>query len=353
VTSAAPKSKLRPIESPFTRATDTRVRRFIAERGAVSQGERVLVAVSGGQDSTALLLILSRLASKLGLALTAAHFDHQLRDQAETTADRRFVEGLAAATGLPLVCGKGDVPARVRECKETVEEAARNLRYEFLGAEAGREGVEAVAVGHTRDDRAETVLMHIVRGSGLDGLAVMEPRCAWPFGDGPRIARPLLELTRNETRRYCLESGVEPRDDATNELLIATRNRVRHEVLPALRSINPRIDEALCRLADAAAQDTAYLDDAADAAWQSLATADGGEVGLPRAAFDELAPAIAVRLVRRAARELGAPVPQQERVEEVLRAAAKSTGKIELPGGIEVLVRRDRLTFRRASPQAG
>ena len=299
-----------------------------------------------------MLLVLSRLARKLGLTLKVAHFDHQLREPAETAADRQFVEELAAAAGVPIVSGAGDVPARVRERKETVEEAARNLRYCFLAAEAGRAGADAVAVGHTQDDRAETVLMHIVRGSGLDGLADMARAVGWPFGEGPEIARPLLGLSREETRRYCVESGIEPRDDPTNELLVATRNRVRHEVLPALRAINPRIEEALCRLADAAAEDARYLDEAAEVVWESIAGDKGAVVSLHRAEFDGQSAAIAARLVRRAAAHLGGPVPQQERVASVLLAVAKGSGIIELPGGVEAVVTRERLTFSRAMSEA-
>jgi tRNA(Ile)-lysidine synthase len=344
VKSTSSRKKRVPIESPFTRATDTRVRRFIEERGVLRPGDRVLVAISGGQDSTALLLILSRLAGELGVTLAAGHFDHQLRDARESAEDRRFVEQMAGLVGVAIAFGGGDVARRAREQKETVEEAARNLRYQFLGSEARRVEAPVVAVGHTRDDRAETVLMHVVRGTGLDGLATMGERSAWPFGRGPDIVRPLVELSREETRRYCLESGVEPRDDPTNEMLIATRNRVRHEVMPALRSMNPRVDEALARLAEAAARDAEYVDATAAAAWAAEAVCEEGVVTLDRGRFLELPGAIAVRLVRLAAGHLCGPVPSQERVEQVLVAARAGRGKIELSGGIVVMVSRDRLT---------
>jgi tRNA(Ile)-lysidine synthase len=153
-------------------------------------------------------------------------------------------------------------------------------------------------------------------------------------------------LSREETRRYCEESGVVPRDDPTNELLIATRNRVRHEVMPLLRTFNPRIDEALCRLADSAAEDTAYLDELAAGQWSTV-TFDEECVQMGRKDLAALPEAIAARLVRMAAAHLGAPVPQAEHVEQVLAAARRGSGTIELPGGIVAAASASLVSVRR------
>jgi tRNA(Ile)-lysidine synthase len=343
------RSRIKLTESPFTRAIDTKVRHLI--EGVLEPGERALAAVSGGQDSTAMLMILSRLATHFGLELSAATFDHQLRAAEETAGDRVFVADVCAAAGVPLSASSGDVADRARTRKETVEEAARNLRYVFLAEEARRVGADLVAVGHTRDDRAETVLMHIIRGSGLEGLAVMNVLDSWPFGTGPDVFRPLLDLTREETRRYCQESGIEPRDDPTNELLIATRNRVRHEVMPLLRSINPRVDEALSRLADSAAADSAYLDQATREVWAAVAREDRSDIEFDRLSLLRLHPAMPPRLLRMAALRLGGPVPAHERVDQAMSALAKGRGKIEFPGGILLVASRDKLKVSRGSSQ--
>jgi tRNA(Ile)-lysidine synthase len=157
-----------------------------------------------------------------------------------------------------------------------------------------------VVAGHTLDDQAETVLLHLIRGSGLDGLAGMRPRSAWPIGRGPEVARPLLALRREETGRYCRELGIEPREDPTNELLLATRNRVRHEVLPVLRTLNSRVDEALVRLADSAAEDAEALDglaaDAVRGAGRLRKRKGAFELGIE--ALGQLRPAIRARAVR-------------------------------------------------------
>lgn len=344
-----PSARRLPVRSPFTTAAATRVRNFIERRSVLARGEKVLVAVSGGADSTALLLILHSLAPRLGLQLTAAHFNHRLRSPAETEADRLAAERLCRTLGIPFTHGAGRVAERARRRQESLEEAARNARYAFLGRQAGKAGATAVALGHTLDDRAETVLHHILRGSGLDGLGAMPPRAAWPFGKGPGLARPLLELTREETERYCREAGVAPREDPTNAMLIATRNRIRHELLPALRRFNPRINEALARLADAAVQDAAFLAAAAAEAWSQLARARRREVEIERSGFRRLHPALQVRLIRRAAETLGGDAPSAQQLETAARAAARARSRVPLPGGVLLTVTSDRLCLTRSA----
>jgi tRNA(Ile)-lysidine synthase len=239
------------------------------------------------------------------------------------------------------------VRRRARAHRESIEEAARNLRYRFLARQARRLNANAVVLGHTRDDRAETVLLHLLRGSGVDGLVGLRARSPWPFGKGPALVRPLIEVSREDTARYCREAGLTPRDDPTNALLEATRNRVRHELLPALRGFNPRVDEALCRLGDAASSATDFLDAAAEAAWREQASLDRGAVSFPTRAFVALAPALRARLLRRAAVRLAGPAAELEAVhlsaiEEVLAAAR---GRVSLPSALTLAVgeRRVRL----------
>ncbi len=329
-----------PAETPFTRRTDGRVLRFVRDRGAVHDGERVLVAVSGGPDSTALLLILARLRDRLPMELAVAHFDHMLRSRREAAGDETFVRALAGSLALPAVCGRGSVAARVRRAGESVEEAARHLRYAFLAREARHLGCTVVALGHTRDDQAESVLLHLLRGSGLDGLAGMRPRSSWPLGRGPDAARPLLGLTRANSERYCREAGVEPRQDPTNELLIATRNRVRLELMPRLREFNPRVGEALARLADAVAADADYLDRAAGAAFRRLVRRKEGGLVFPQRELAALPQALAARLLLRASGRLAAGTGDLEavHVRAILEALGKRRARVSLPHGITVVV---------------
>jgi tRNA(Ile)-lysidine synthase len=322
-----------PRATTFTSRVEKRVADYIAKHGVIVTGESVLVGVSGGPDSSALLIILSHLRKELGLTLTAAHFDHMLRSRKEAEDDRAYVEKLAKSFKVPFVTARGDVARRAKKEGESIEEAARELRYRFLGAEAAKAGATAVVVGHTLDDRAETVLLHLIRGSGLDGLAAMPSRSPWPFGAGPDIARPLLELTRAEIEKYCEECGIVPRQDPTNEQLIATRNRVRHELMPVLRSFNPKVSPALTRLADAAARDVEFIDPEVNWAWARIAVHNDGHVSIRRDAFSALPPAVAIRVLRRAAAEVGSQ-PEAEHIERMLEALEKPRSKISLPGGI-------------------
>jgi len=326
--------------TPFTRSLEARLLRFVRRQRVLLPGERVLVAVSGGQDSMALLLTLARLAREFDIQLTVAHFDHMLRSRREAHDDEAAVRDLAVRLGLSFVAGASDVPARARRRRESVEEAARHLRFDFLRREAKRLRAEVVALGHTRDDRAETVLLHMLRGSGLDGLIGLRPRSAWPLGRGPALARPLLEVTRAETLRYCREAGLTPREDPTNLLLQTTRNRLRHEMLPLLRHLNPRLDEALCRLGEAAAAAVDYLDAAAHAEWRSQASFEDGVVVFPRRAFASLPPALRARLLRRAVRRVAGATVDLEAVHiaALEEALAKRRGSVSLPHGLRASV---------------
>jgi tRNA(Ile)-lysidine synthase len=333
--------------TPFTKRIGARVRDYIRRRDAFRPGERVVVGLSGGPDSTALLIILSRLPNKLGPDLIPAHFDHMLRSRQEAADDVAFCEALCRSLDVPLVTGRGDVKRRARTSGETIEEAARNLRYRFLGQAARKYSATAVTVGHTLDDRAETVMLNIVRGAGLDGLAAMSPRSLWPFGSGPEIARPLLELSRKDTERYCRESGIEPRLDPTNDLPIATRNRMRQELMPVLRSFNPRSAEALARLAEAATADVSFIDGFADSAWREVASRDGTAVVLDRN-LRQLAPVIVTRVLRRAFHKVaGESEIDAEHLRRLVVALEKPRAQLSLPGGLVAIVNPTHLRIRR------
>jgi len=220
----------------------TELSRAVETSDLFGERDRVLVAVSGGADSMALLHLLHEL-HPAGLA--AAHFDHGIRR--DGGRDRALVESFCARRGIPCDCGAGDVPRRARARKESLEEAARKLRYEFLEAAADRAGANRIATAHTLDDHVETVLMRVLRGSGIRGVAGIPARRG-------RIIRPLLSARRSDTVAYCREHSVPFREDPTNADTRFARNRIRHVVLPRLRRAHPGVEDDLVAVGRLAAE---------------------------------------------------------------------------------------------------
>lgn len=339
-------------QKPFGPALERRVRRYIERHGLLRPGDRVLAAVSGGGDSTALLLVLSRLRPALGIDLSAAYFDHGLRGEGASRREMDFVAKLADSTKVELVSGAGDVRSHARERRVSIEEAARELRYRFLAGAALGTGAAAVATGHTADDQAETVLMNILRGTGISGVVGMLPLARWPYPDERTaqlsLVRPLLETTRAETLAYCREMGIRPLEDVSNRSLAYRRNRIRREVLPLLRRHNPRVDDALRRLAASAAAEREALERIADAALPDIAVHEAGAVRLSRAGLRAHPPGLRVHILRAAAARLLGDVrdigrPHWEAMADALEAP--TGGELDLPRGLHARIEYDDLVL--------
>lgn len=242
-----------------------KVRQSIEKEGMTSPGMRVVVAVSGGADSVCLLHILASLREDLGIGLVVAHLNHGFRG-VESEGDAAFVSELAASLHIPAVMEHQDVPALRLRRHLSAQQAAREARHGFLRQVMIEQGAERIALGHTRDDRVETVLGNVLRGTGLEGLAAMPPI------DLPLI-RPLCEISRAETHDYCQQHGLGFRVDSSNADLHYRRNRMRAELLPFLRTyFNVDVDTAILRMATLASADNSLLEQLAqDALRQCLA----------------------------------------------------------------------------------
>lgn len=290
-------------------------------------GAVVVVAVSGGGDSVAMLHLLHRLAKPRGWTLVVAHLDHALRRG--STADRRFVEGLAEALGVACVADRRDVAA-LRRRDESPEEAARRVRRGFLLEVAGLSGSGHVAVGHTVDDQAETVLMRLARGAGPTALAGMAPA-----GPGP-VVRPALGLSRRELRDWLVRRRLAWREDPSNRSGAYDRNRVRRLVVPALaQALNPEAARHLAQAADRLRVDAEHLDREAAAWLVRLAGRDGETLVLDARGIAGLAPALAGRAARMALESAGCD-PRRisaRHVDALLQLAAAGEGTLDLPAG--------------------
>src|ERR1700719_2179324 len=231
----------------------SRVESAIEEWGLLRAGERVGVAVSGGADSVALLLLLLELRAKIGVVLSVVHFNHKLRGKA-SEADARFVEKLALKHGLAFHVGQADVKAKARRDKNNLEDTARRARYEFFTTLIMAERLDKIVVAHTMDDQAETVLAHILRGTGLAGLGGMHPAVE-------HVVRPLLAVRRAELRAYLHGKKRTWREDATNRDTTKMRARIRKKLLPILeKDFQPAVVQHLATLAELAREDEAFLD---------------------------------------------------------------------------------------------
>ncbi len=236
-----------------------KVRATIVGHHLFSRGETVVVGVSGGPDSLALLHILRELAPDLAVQLHVAHLNHQLRGE-DSEADAAFVANHARGMGLPATIEARPVAQYAREHHLSPEEAARIVRYGFLGEVASRSRAHTVAVGHNADDQVETVLMHLIRGAGLAGLRGMTYQTQLPHSElSISLVRPLLDVTRAEIEAYCREHDLKPRFDLSNLDTTVFRNRLRHEVIPYLERLNPNLREVLRHGAMAIADDYRYL----------------------------------------------------------------------------------------------
>lgn len=277
----------------------------------------LVVGFSGGTDSLCLLGLLA----EAGWQVIAAHFDHGLRPESGQDAER--AAGLAAGLGVGFVLGAGNVSAWSAEKKIPVESAAREMRYAFLFETARRHDSQAVCTAHTSDDQAETVLMHLLRGSGLAGLRGMLPLSSPTEWDRAiPLARPLLGVSRAQTEAWCRERGLAPVEDASNADTAYTRNRIRHELLPLLEGYNPNLRATLARTAEVLRGEEEVVAMAVEGAWMRNRKGSGpGWVGLDLAGLRRLGEGLLRGVLRRAAREL-LPGLLDLDYEDVQRAAA-------------------------------
>jgi tRNA(Ile)-lysidine synthase len=324
-------------------------------------GDRVGVAVSGGADSVALLLLLLELREKLGVVLRVVHFNHKLRGKA-SDADERFVRKLAATHGLEFHSASVYVAKKAKKERANLEDTARRARYDYFRSLVESGTCMKIAVAHTADDQAETVLAHLLRGTGLAGLGGIHPVA------GP-VIRPLLGIRREELRCFLRERKQTWREDATNRDTTRMRARIRKKLLPLLeKQFQPAIVEHLATLAEFAREDEAFLDAAAEELVRATVREDQEQARIAvndllapgnRAGFNTEAPedvkktermaALSKRMVRRMVERIKPRIGQlgAAHVEAVLQMArdGRSGSSLALPGGVTVRKERDALVL--------
>lgn len=310
----------------------------------LSAAKHYLLAVSGGADSLALAHGCAQLAAEGFGTYSVCHVEHGLRG-AEALRDMQLVQAFCAEQGLPCFVEHVDVRALAEREHLSTEDAARRLRYDALRRIAARVGAEAIVTAHHEGDQAETVLLRLLRGAGLDGLAAMRPR----QGD---ILRPLLTLPRALLEQYCVANGITYCHDSTNDDTAYTRNSIRKELLPLLAErYNAEIVQALARTANLLADDADLLTELADSAYSRLAKREAGVLTIALKPLLAEPRSIRLRVLRRAYFALGGTELSLERSRALAEVCERRSGGklIQLPGRLTAVIKNKQIIFTKLS----
>lgn len=315
----------------------------IRKHGMIDKGDRILAAVSGGADSVCMLHALNTIKKSLGFEIYCAHLNHCLRGDAADN-DEKFVIDLCKKLSIPVFTKSVDVAALANEKKLTTEEAGRLARYEFFRELSQKYKINKTATAHNKDDKAETVLMRIIRGTGTDGLKGI----AYVREDG--ILRPLLNVSRAEIEEYCSANNLGFCTDATNNDNEYTRNKIRNELLPYIeQNFNPNIKESLCRLSDNATEDADFLNDYAKRLYMRLCNPlpGDGPVALHIESLNMVDKSIASRVLKIAADEVKRGIRlDKKHIDGLFDLMTKQTGaSIDLPEGIVASIQYGWISF--------
>lgn len=305
------------------------IRALCSEYAMLPEGKTVLCALSGGMDSMVLLDVLVKLSGNLGFSLCAAHYNHKLRGE-ESQRDADFVASYCEAQKIPLILGEGNVAWEAEKQGRGIEETARSMRYAFLEDTAKTIGAARILTAHHADDNVETVLLHLVRGTGLRGLTGIPPVRGI-------IARPLLSTTRQEISDYVQRNKLPFVEDSSNEDPTFARNRLRHQVLPILKELNPNLISSVSGAVRSLREDQVYLEARALEVFREAHRAEDGMV-IATNSLARIPKALAVRVIQKMLEEIEAPAPSQVHYTAIIAIAqgADPSASLHLPGGILV-----------------
>lgn len=306
----------------------------------------LLLAVSGGADSLTLLHLLVQLQTQLNIKLHVASLDHALRD--DSAIDVTFVQEIAQKWNLPFVSKRLDVQKLAQSQQIGIEAAARQARYDFLAENARKIGTNLIATAHHADDQTETVLMHILRGSGISGLIGMQPKSALPNHQDLFLIRPLLAFHRQEIEAYCRRHGLEPRIDQSNFNTDFLRNNLRHDILPHLRQLNPQFDNVLMQLGDIVRLEQDFMQEEFDRQIKDHIHL-GESLSIPRDIFRSWHPAMQRRAIIFALIHQGGEANFQHITKAIHTAIAGKQGAIaQFSGNIQLRVDYESLLIEKA-----
>ena len=317
-----------------------KVSEYIDKYGMLPDGARVLVALSGGQDSMCLMDVLRKLAPEKHLTVCAAHVEHGIRKD-DSIADMEFVREYCARNGIELFVKRVDIPMLAAETGKSTEQTAREQRYAFFDEVCAGGNIDVVATAHHGNDQAESVILNLLRGGAIDGLAGMAPV-------NGKYIKPFLCVTKNEIEQYCTEQNISYVTDATNSDVKYTRNFVRHVINPMLARVNADFAETIMRNSEYVRDEKNYLERIAEAVYGEIATERDGEVMLDAQRLAEQDGVIRVRLYKRASRATGVLqdlyAVHYTMLEDMLLSGRKGA-ELDLPGGLKATLGHGGLLF--------
>ncbi len=321
-----------------------RIKKTVEKFKLLKRGDKIVIALSGGPDSTALLFALNALKKEYHIKLHIAHLDHMLRGEREAKKDCDYVLNLANRLKLPFSLGKADVSKYAKDKGLSLEEAARELRYEFLLNVAKDVGANKIALGHTSDDQAETILMRLIRGTGLSGLRGIPPMRGI---DGKFIVRPLIEVWRKDIETYLRGLKIKPRQDMTNLMPKFFRNRIRHELIPYLKKYNPNIKEVLARTARNFSYDYEILEGLVDVVFKRCVVVKADTVKIRTRDLKTWPIGLRRQILRKAIEALKGNLRRIDysHIEDIEGLIESKRGALDLPDRIKAQRRKDSIVF--------
>jgi tRNA(Ile)-lysidine synthase len=309
-----------------------KVKKCMIEKELVEPGDHLLVAVSGGIDSMTLLSSLLQLQNELGFLISVVHINHKLRG-AESDTDEKFVANFCKERSIPFFVAEWEGPAR----GINLQEAARNFRYSKFIELAEKIKATSVAVAHNLDDQAETVLLNLIRGAGLDGICGMEQKKL--LFEKIQLIRPFLEISRIEIEAHQKKDEVGYREDVTNDQLKYTRNIIRHKIMPLLQEINPNAPVSISKMTHLLQKDESYIQAIAEGIFGNSCKEGQGSVQIDETIFQELAPSIRSRILKLAYSKVKGSIAgiSRDHLEkmDLITFSTKREGEYSLPDGLK------------------
>ena len=315
----------------------------INKHNLIESGDKIVIGISGGPDSVCLLHILSRLKEKLNIELYAAHLNHQIRG-IEAQKDALYVSEICDEMGITYFLKSIDVPKYCKDNSLSIEEGARKLRYEMFDEIKKRTKSNKIAIGHNLNDQAETVLMRIMRGTGLQGLRGIE------YARENGVIRPLLDIERKDIEEYCKVHNLNPRIDESNLENIYTRNKIRLELIPYMTdNFNTNLIESIVRMSNSLRGDSDYIEAEAESKFKDICKVTSDTVDIKINDFSKLHNAIKVRVLRKGIKSILGDTNfiDQKHIEDVLEfeSESKINKMLTLPRGVFVYRKQDCITL--------